>query len=389
MIETKKTYTDAQFIPSSTGNNILLIIVALFILFSPYIIPFIYTIDTPPDSTFIEMIRSICIFFQLFPILLPVEVLSEVLLVSVYGIFFPSKKGDKDFGQSLRSLKPFSAGTFKGICPYCGAPNDVTATQDEFRGIDCPKCKNRFLLRDGKFFQLDPPSPLDARFSGIRNGLLLVQIASVTTSLAPAIFILGVILATLATLAQDSLLISVSALLLPAFSVILLVVSMAVQTAGMWQCLQAPEWSPRNPAKTWITAAVFLQVMTLVLLIGKLLTLNQSNTLLLNALLGICGFLCQFTFLVFLMRFCSFTQRADLRDEFRGILTNFTILTILFLLVPLAELVLPASYKTPLLVLMALLAWGTFMGYFFRLRRLNSHTSQALATYNLGALGRN
>jgi hypothetical protein len=77
------------------------------------------------------------------------------------------------------------------------------------------------------------------------------------------------------------------------------------------------------------------------------------------------------------------------KDLFRGILTNFTSLTILFLLVPLAELVLPASYKTPLLVLMALLAWGIFRGYFFSLRRLNSHTSQALATYNLGALGRN
>jgi hypothetical protein len=129
--------------------------------------------------------------------------------------------------------------------------------------------------------------------------------------------------------------------------------------------------------------------MTLVLLIGKLLTLNQSNTLLLDALLGICGFLCQFTFLVFLMRFCSFTQRADLRDEFRGVLTDFTTLTILFLFGPLVELVLPASYKTPLLVLMALLAWSIFLRYFFSLGRLNSHTSQALATYNLGALGRN
>lgn len=289
MIGTKKTYTDAQFVfvPPSPVFKFVVIPIALLCMLSA---PYYYTRDLPNASN-VEVMRGIGNFIQLIPVLFLVNVLSEMLLVPVYGIFFSSKKGDRDFGQSLRLLKLFSAGTFKGICPYCGAPNDVTATQDEFRGIDCPKCKNRFLLRDGKFFQLDPPSPLDARFSGIRNGLRLVQIASVTTSLAPAIFILGVILATLATLAQDSLRISVSALLLPAFSVILLVVSMAVQTAGMWQCLQAPEWSPRNPAKTWITAAVFLQVMTLVLLIGKLLTLNQSNTLLLNALLGICGFM--------------------------------------------------------------------------------------------------
>jgi len=170
MIETKKTYTDAQFVPPSPVSNFVVIPIILLCMLSA---PYYYTRDLPNGSN-VEVMRGIGNFIQLIPVLSLAGVLLEVLLVPAYGIFFSSKKGDRDFGQSLRSLKSFSAGTFKGICPYCGAPNDVTATQDEFRGIDCPKCKNRFLLRDGKFFQLDPPSPLDARFSGIRNGLLLV-----------------------------------------------------------------------------------------------------------------------------------------------------------------------------------------------------------------------
>jgi hypothetical protein len=249
------------------------------------------------------------------------------------------------------------SGTFSGACPYCGTANELRVrypTQPS--GKNCSKCKKRFVLKDGKFYQLDSPSRLDAKFSGIKNGIGLVHKGIAIACLVPIAVVAGLILG----VATMNLLFIIA-------PIVLLLISVAMQIFGVWQCLQTPD---RISPKRWITATVWLEGITLVLLVGKFLFTDAGW---LDFLLVGVGFAGQFTFFTFLIKLSNFIQRSDLAVEFEELLdTTFLVFGGL-----LVEPLVPDSYKTPLFILLTLAGLNTFR-YLGNLKQLETHLGRAI-----------
>jgi len=251
------------------------------------------------------------------------------------------------------------SGRFSGACPYCGTANELTVrypTQPS--GKNCSKCKKRFVLKDGKFYQLDSPSRLDAKFSGIRNGIGLVRKGIIIACFAPIAVVAGLILG----VATMNWLFIIA-------PIVLLLISVAMQIFGVWQCLQTPD---RISAKRWITATVWLQGVTIVLLVGKFL-LRDAGWL--DFLFDGVGFAGQFTFLTFLIKLSTSTQRGDLAVEFEELLVTTSLVFGGLLVEPLV----PDSYKLPLFVLLTFAGFVALVRYLGNLKQLETHLGKAIA----------
>jgi hypothetical protein len=267
------------------------------------------------------------------------------------------------------------SGRFSGACPYCGTANELTVrypTQPS--GKNCSKCQKRFVLKDGKFYQLDSPSRLDAKFSGIKNGIGLVHKGIAIACLVPIAVVAGLILG-VATMMLSIiapivlLLISVAMQIFIIAPIVLLLISVAMQIFGVWQCLQTPD---RISAKRWITATVWLQGVTIVLLVGKFL-LRDAGWL--DFLLDGVGFAGQFTFLTFLIKLSTSTQRGDLAVEFEELLVTTSLVFGGLLVEPLV----PDSYKLPLFVNLTFAGFGALVRYLGNLKQLETHLGKAIA----------
>jgi len=347
MAKAKQVFTDTQFksdgIAFLVGGFIVLLAVGGLIAsgnFPPGAFDSRQGQVDQVDQVFQTLWRGLGYFFQICAVLLLVEAL----------VIFARHRV---FGQS---------GTFSGACPYCGTLNEVWVNfPAKASGKDCPKCKNRFVLKNRKFYQLDSPSRLDARFSGIKKGIGLVRVGIITACLAPIAFMAGLILGVLTL-----------NILWIAAPILLLIISVATQIRGVWLCLQTPD---RISAKPWITATVWLQGITLTLLIGKLFLRDASW---LDPLLEVSGLMGQFAFLTFLIRLCNFLQRADLAGEFDTLLVRSLVIFGGLLLEPMF----PVSHRTLLLVFLVLTGFGYLLGYLSSLWRLESHIGKALTAYN-------
>ena len=42
-------------------------------------------------------------------------------------------------------------GVWRGVCPYCGGPLNVSAQQKDGKAVLCPTCKERFVFKDEAF----------------------------------------------------------------------------------------------------------------------------------------------------------------------------------------------------------------------------------------------
>ncbi len=344
MTKAKQTFTDTQFksygIAFLVGSFIVLLVVGGFIASGNFPPGVFDSGQSQADQISQTLWRGLGSFFQIFAVFL----LAEALVIFARH---------RVFGQS---------GTFSGACPYCGTPNEVWVDfPAKAGGKDCPKCGKRFVLKNRKFYQLGSPSRLEARFSGIKNGIGLVQIGIIAACLAPIAFMAGLILGVL----------TLNVLWITA-PILLLVVSVAMQIRGVWLCLQTPD---RISAKPWITATVWLQGITLTLLVGKLLLRDASW---LDPFLAVSGLVGQYTFLTFLIRLCNFLQRADLGSEFDGLLVRSLTIFGGLLLAP----IVPINHRTPMLLLLALAGSGDLLRYLGSLGRLESHIGKALTVRN-------
>jgi len=240
----------------------------------------------------------------------------------------------------------------------CGTANELNVrypTQPSSR--DCSKCGKRCVLKAGKFYQLDSPRWLDAKFSAIKNGIGLVHKGITTASWGTLILVVGLILG-----------FTTRNLLAIAVPIALLVVSVGMQVYGVWQCLQTPD---QISAKNWITATVWLEGATILLFVGKFFFWDAAwlDFLLHGTILA--G---QVAFLTFLKKLCTFVQRGDVGEKFEGVLVT-VIITFGGLLV---QPLIPDSYQTPLFIVLALGGAGGFFSYLSNLKQLEIHIDKAL-----------
>ncbi len=234
-------------------------------------------------------------------------------------------------------------GNFKGECPYCGTATRISVPSQVKRHY-CSNCKNRFVLKSGKFYQLEQPIPLDARFSCLYNVNLLLYAGAVIPSVA--FVFMGI------PLTQFQLIATLQVIIFWA------VLFLALQIWGLWLfCLQGYD-RIYGRSKRWIIVALCLQHITLALLINKLAVGNDWR---IDFLLKIISPVGQFASLTFLINLCNsnFLQRPDLGTDFDEILINTLIIFVVLLVQPL----LPASYELLLLTFFVLLGLDTLFGY--------------------------
>jgi hypothetical protein len=333
MAKAKQVFTDASF--KSDGIESIVFLAGSTIVFLVAVTLLALGNSGVPE-VLQGLIQGFGRFFQV----------SVILVLASEGVFFARMGFISKWGN------------FSGACPYCGTANELRVrypTQPS--GKNCSKCKKRFVLKDGKFYQLDSPSRLDAKFSGIKNGIGLVHKGIAIACLVPIAVVAGLFFG----VATMNLLFIIA-------PIVLLLISVAMQIFGVWQCLQTPD---RISPKRWITATVWLEGITLVLLVGKFLFTDAGW---LDFLLVGVGFAGQFTFFTFLIKLSNFIQRSDLAVEFEELLhTTFLVFGGL-----LVEPLVPDSYKTPLFIIALTLAGFNTFGYLGDLKQLETHLGRAI-----------
>jgi hypothetical protein len=264
-----------------------------------------------------------------------------------------------------------NSGTYAGACPYCSALNKVwVLSSSQPTGSECPKCKNKFLLRKGRFYQIDFTNPrLDSRFGGIRAGIGLVKAGSIIA----AIITFVVCLSLLAVLTSSELAPRFAELVVVVpFLLFSVAVSLALQVSGVWLCLRTPD---RISAKRWILATVGLQATALALLSLQFVLRGAAW---LNLPIEVTIFASQFTFLTYLNMLGDFLRRPDLVEELRSLriisVEIFIGASAIGLGLPLVR-----DYEPQILISLLLLGYSALLGYVGTLHQLGSHLRKALA----------
>ena len=291
----------------------------------------------PADSNTVDAVYGVGKFFQV----MVVFAILDILLLYSNGLW----------GRS---------GTFAGECPYCGIPTKLMVDfATASAGKDCPKCQNRIMLKNGKFYQLDLSNRLDSRFAGISQGIGLVRGGIIVSCFLP-IALVGSLFLGLFTFS-----------LLGLFTPILLClgVSLAMQTRGVWLCWQSPD---RTENKQWVTATLWSGAIALALLTLQAL-LSQANWL--NLLIEVAIFAGQMTFLTYLVRLSGFLQRPDLVQELR-----FLRLKSIEIAVGTGIIGLPFAmgYETQIFIIVGLTGFASLLRYLNALKLLKSHLDEAM-----------
>lgn len=252
------------------------------------------------------------------------------------------------------------SGTFAGECPYCGAPNKLMVhSSTASAGVDCPKCRNRIVLKNGRFYQLDFSNPPDKLFAGISQGIGLVRTGIVVAFFLPIAVVVGVF----------SGIFTFS--LLGFFTPILLClgISLAMQIRGVWLCWQTPDNTER---KQWIIATLWLEAIALALLSLQAVLMGADW---LNLPIKGAIFASQLTFLTYLLRLSAFLQRPDLALIFRELrLKNIEIAVgTVAIGLPFAR-----EYEIQILIYLGLFSFVTLLQYLNTLKLLKSHLDKTL-----------
>ena len=265
------------------------------------------------------------------------------------------------------------SGTFAGECPYCGIPTKLMVDfATASAGKDCPKCQNRIMLKNGKFYQLDLSNRLDSRFAGISQGIGLVRGGIIVSCFLPIALVGSLFLGLLPIALVGSLFLGLFTFsLLGLFTPILLClgVSLAMQTRGVWLCWQSPD---RTENKQWVTATLWSGAIALALLTLQAL-LSQANWL--NLLIEVAIFAGQMTFLTYLVRLSGFLQRPDLVQELR-----FLRLKSIEIAVGTGIIGLPFAmgYETQIFIIVGLTGFASLLRYLNALKLLKSHLDEAM-----------
>ncbi|MCS6813563.1 MAG: hypothetical protein NZ772_08350 [Cyanobacteria bacterium] len=223
-------------------------------------------------------------------------------------------------------------------------------------GMDCHKCHNRILLKNRKFYRLDPPNHLDRRFTGTKEGIGLVRTGIVVSCFLPIAFVIGIF--------SGIFTFSLLGFFTPI--VLCLGISLAMQLRGVWFCLQTPDC---NLGRQWIVATAWLQGISLVLIVLQAI-LREASWL--NLPIGGVIFAGQLTFLTYLVMLATFLKRPDLASNFRELRLDSIII---FVGTSAINLGLPflRDYEIQLLILLGLQGAACLRRYLRELKLLKWH----------------
>lgn len=340
MTKSKPIFTSARFTADGIGGIALYVGNPLFLLLLGTFLTLLGApVDSAPGSSnalALDAFHGIGKFLQ---------VLSAFVILT--GLLNPKRF----VGQS---------GTFAGECPYCGTPNKLMVNSaSASAGADCPKCRNRIMLKNGKFYQLDLSNRLDSRFAVISQGIGLVRGGIIVACFLPIALVVGAF----------SGIFTFS--LLGFFTPILLClgISLAMQIRGVWLCLQTPD---RTGGRQWIAATLWLQAISLALVALQAM-LGGADWL--NLPIEGAIFASQLTFLTYLVRLSGFLQRPDLVQELWDLRLSSIIVA-----VGTGTIGLPFArgYDTQIFILLGLFGFAALLSYLNALKLLKSHLDKAM-----------
>lgn len=253
------------------------------------------------------------------------------------------------------------SGKYEGNCPYCGTPNRIfVAYPNKIKRQECSNCKNRFVVRDGRFHRLKHPSPLCARFPSIKNGIDLLLMGKDIT--------FGMLSILLVTFLLSQI---IESRLWSVIPYAVFIPTLGSQIWSLWLFFLQGSARIYGRNRRWIILGLCLQHITLALLIHKLAFWNDWR---IDCLLCIISPIGQFALLTFLIDLCNLLQRPDLGTEFEDTLINTLLIFGALIVKPL----LSDSYELPLLIFYGTLGLGVLFIYYDSLQLLATHINTAL-----------
>ncbi|MDX2230478.1 MAG: hypothetical protein NW220_12630 [Leptolyngbyaceae cyanobacterium bins.349] len=254
-------------------------------------------------------------------------------------------------------------GNFNGQCPYCNAKASIYAGFKNASGaIDCNKCKKRIVLKNSRFYQLDLPARLEAKFAPVKEGIGLVKQSILVACFLPVAIIVGLFSGILTFFTPFYMLGFFAPIVLCA------VVSLSIKVRGVVLCLQTPN---RVSGEQWVKKTVWLEGIAIALLALQLILRADWLDLPIQAVI-LAG---QFTFLSYLMVLSSFVQRSDLAGEFDGLRWRPVLLIGILLLM----LTFTKVFQTPIVVVLAIFSFNCLRSYLHGLDLLRKHLEQAIS----------
>jgi len=148
MARERQTFREAQFKPSSIVQA--LVLYAVVILFGTLLASGFW--DPSGSNPLSSLWQGLGRFIQV------------GLVFPLVGALVSAIRTGITRGYSLLELvQEFvgvgQVGQLIGACPYCGATNEVSYPT-KLVGQDCPRCKNRFVIENMRFYQLPSPRRL-------------------------------------------------------------------------------------------------------------------------------------------------------------------------------------------------------------------------------------